>query len=817
MQIKNFNTVLSQIQEHLEEYLNSKGLDTSKNFKCIDPKHEDNNPSCGMMPDKIRAYCHSEGRIFDIFDAFCLMENKPQQGIGFVTEVVQVLAEKFSIPIEMGEMSEEKLYELEVYKAYRDVAEYITNNNSIRVACTAEEISKRKWLNKTLIEINSGTIKSFADYEDYLINKGYSHEFLVETDLLRSDIFNENNIIFTTHDPFANPVGFAARNCLWKKGSENAKYINQRTTGTKLNIYRKGERLYGFHLARKEEGPIYLFEGQGDLLTARQAGIKNCCAIGSTALTTEHITLLKEFNKFNVILVLDGDKAGQDKIAKLLDTRFAGHKEMQVSIIIIPDGKDPDEFIREFGIDEFNKLARRTAFEWRLNSFTDLSEPIDICRSMVPFIVNEPSYLVQEDMAKVLSKLTGYTVQSILSEVERLQNAHEERKSQERIGIVNRALASAKDNPQDAEIILTEARNSLLEIAKKYDDDAMSEQEFLKQVLYQRNIEESKSDKFSGFILSKELENFQNALAGEWDKDVLLVVGGKGNAGKSAFMSKLSYDIASHEENNALVIYHTIDDSREQLLPRFVAIAEGSRILTINSVKEPNYWCKEIPNLLDKRAAGYNLVEQLIKTGRLIIKDANHGTSLSYAENLIQYYQEKYPHRKLVYFLDNFHKLSDYTDSKDERVRFKKLSKAVKGLATSYHIPIVCTMEYTKLAVGTRPGNNNISETVSMEYDSNLIVHLYNDLHELGPNSTIYHNVVDKDGKISRSPRLEMIFGKNKITSFKDSLYFDFYPASSDFVGIERDVIAAQLDAAEQAKKEKNQNEGKATPGKLYG
>lgn len=817
MQIKNFNTVLSEIQTHLEDYLQSKGFDTAKNFSCIDPAHKDKNPSCGLMPGKLRAFCHSEGRIFDIFDAFCLIEKKDNHGIGFIIDVVQPLAAQFNIPIEMGEISEEKLFELEVYKAYRDVAEYITQSAYGSNIVPKEIKENRHWLHDVLKETNTGTVKSYVDFGNYLFAKGYSSEFLTEVDLNRLDIFNENNIIFTTHDEYGNPVGFAARNCLWKKGDSTPKYVNQRTTGIKANIYRKGERLYGFHLARKEEGPLYIFEGQGDVLTARQAGLKNCVAIGSTALTTEHITLLKEFNKYNIILCLDGDNAGQDKIAKLLDTRFAGHKEMQVSIVIIPDGEDPDSFIRNNGLEQFNKLARRTAFEWRMNCFTESSDPIDICKSMIPFIVNEPSYLIQEDMAKVLAKVTGYSVNSIKSEVERLQNAQEERKSQERTNVIDKALKSARDNPQDAEIILTEARTQLMELSKKYDDDTMSEQEFLKQVIHQRTNEESKSDKFSGFVLSEELKNFQEALAGEWDKDVLCVFGGKANSGKSAFLSKLSYDIASHEDNDAIAIYHTIDDSREQLLPRFVCIAEGSHKLSINAVRDPNYWAKQIPDLLTKRSTGYDSIEKLIKTGRLIIKDANHGTSLSYVENLIQYYRERYPHRKLIYFLDNFHKLNDYADSKDERVRFKKLSKATKALATTYHIPIMSTMEYTKLAPGTRPSNNNISETVSMEYDSNLIVHLYNDLHELGPQSTIFHNV-EAEGKLTRFPRVEMIFGKNKITSFKDSLYFDFYPAASDFVGIERDVIAAQLEAAEKEKKNKENAKGYADPkiGGLY-
>jgi replicative DNA helicase len=282
-------------------------------------------------------------------------------------------------------------------------------------------------------------------------------------------------------------------------------------------------------------------------------------------------------------------------------------------------------------------------------------------------------------------------------------------------------------------------------------------------------------------------------------------------------MTKLAYEIASHEkDNNALVIYHTIDDTAEQLIPRIVTIAEGSRYLTMNMVKDPNYWAKqEGPQVDQKRRVGYDLVESLVKHGRLVVKDANHGSTLAYMETLINYYQEKYPSRRLVYFLDNFHKLTDYQSADNERVRFKTLSKAIKSMATRYHIPILCTMEYTKLPPGTRPSNNNLAESVSMEYDSNFIAHMYNELHELGPQANSYH-VTIKDGMAQRFPRIEMIIGKNKISSFKNSLYYDFYPASSDFIAIDEGVIAEEIKAAKEEKEQGLRKSGKASPGGMY-
>jgi replicative DNA helicase len=103
-------------------------------------------------------------------------------------------------------------------------------------------------------------------------------------------------------------------------------------------------------------------------------------------------------------------------------------------------------------------------------------------------------------------------------------------------------------------------------------------------------------------------------------------------------------------------------------------------------------------------------------------------------------------------------------------------------MAVQHHIPVICTMEYTKLPPEVKPTNNNISESVQMEYDCNVIMHFWNGMHALGDRATpdMYHIVNGADGPEYR-PILEVNIGKNKINSFKSKLYFKFFPASSDF------------------------------------
>jgi hypothetical protein len=94
---------------------------------------------------------------------------------------------------------------------------------------------------------------------------------------------------------------------------------------------------------------------------------------------------------------------------------------------------------------------------------------------------------------------------------------------------------------------------------------------------------------------------------------------------------------------------------------------------------------------MKRRDNGYAIVRNLAHDGRLIIKDTNNGSSLNYADMLITYYKDKYPDRRIVYILDNFHKLQEFSSMVDERSRFKKMSTSMKTLVTRHHITAITT------------------------------------------------------------------------------------------------------------------------------
>jgi DNA primase catalytic core len=810
MNIKNYQEVVEALYPFLREYIESFGINTKTNFKCISPEHQDTNPSMGIAPSGNAFHCFSCGISGGIFNAAHFLEGKPSNGPLFLTDNIAYLANKYGVPIELTELTEEQLYELDTYRAYRLAAETIMLGTRSEIFLKAVE--ERGWSKEVQEIYNVGCVANFKEFKETLKNADFSASFLNDVDLDRKDIFGEDRLIFTIKDHHGRPVGFASRNLSFDGDKKNgAKYVNQRGTGVKCNIYRKSERLFGLdvYLKHKDRAstPLYIFEGYSDTLTAAQHGIWNTCAIGGTSLTQEHIALLKRTNCYDIILCLDGDSAGQEKTASLLDTILGSHKDLKVSIVTLPPELDPDDFFRTYNAEEFNKLKKWSAFEWRLAQFPEDTDSEQICKNMIPLILNETSYISQEQMANILAKHTGVTLKSIQQEINRLQNVREAELSKERQHIIDKLVHDVNKNPAEAEMALHEATNHLFNIAKAHSADTFSEENCLSAISQFKTAQEDKDGSFSGFVLGEDLKGLEQGLAGNWRKDVWFCLGGKPNSGKTSFLTKLIFAIASHDVNNACVIYHSIDDTMEQVLPKFVCIGNENRDLTINQVIDPNYYTdnKLGKNVKGKRATGYSKVERLVREGRLIIKDANDGSSLAYADMLIKYYKEKYPDRNIVYILDNFHKLSDLSGTKDERVRFKEMSKIAKNLATRHHILVITTIEYKKVETGQEATNADIGETGQIEYDANIIAHVHNELHESGYKAFNYHEYDFGDGGgAKRCPRISLNLTKNKVTSFKNKLWYNFYPDCSDFIEVSEKKVFEEMNSRKTQVSEDN-------------
>ena len=797
---------ITQLKPFLSLYLLEQGIDTSKAFSCINPKHKDKNPSCNLIgadTNNPRFYCFSCNLSGDIFDAVHLIENKGIAGFDWIENTLKYLASKYNIEVPAINLSEDQIYKLDIQKAYNIAAKFLTvpaDNITIQA-----ELVKRNWHSKKLGQYLVGTVTSFQDFRTNLEEHGFNPSFLDEIELGRKDIFNPDNIIFAWRDPKGRVIGFTSRDILWESKKQTnrdfkgPKYNNIKTSGLKYNIFEKGKRLYGIDEAIKDLTlPVYIFEGQADVITARHHGLLNCVAIAGCSLKEDHIHLLKSLHVNKICLCLDGDAASKTKDALKI---LAGNRDLDIRVVILPKDQDPDSFLKQHGIEVFMHLAHWTAFEWRLNQFTDKDDDTVICKYMIPFIVNESSPIVRDKLCKILSKRTGVSVKIIVEELNILLDEKTYQKSKERQDVINKLTYELKGNPSDAETIITKMLSSLQDLSKKHNTDAFSEEDFVQALDIQKSTEEAAAFANTGFKLGADLKDLEDIFRGNWSEGNFICFGGSPGTGKSAFLAKLAYCIAEHNQD-VVVIYHSIDDTREQLVPRFVCLADGSQQLTINMVRQPKYWSDHLG--LDfvepKRNNGYQIIKQIALDGRLVVKDIEHGSSLPFAENLISYYQGKYPDRRIIYILDNFHKLRDFTGMKDERVRFKAMSEAIKGISLRKKCCIISSIEYTKLAAGVKPTNYNISESVQISYDATAIVHLYSEVADIPEGFNVCHHGIDWSGKKVYLPRVQFIIGKNKITDQKGSFFLDFWPASSDYKPVNHKIVLGDAKSMKELK-----------------
>jgi DNA primase len=154
--------------------------------------------------------------------------------------------------------------------------------------------------------------------------------------------------MFPVIDAHGRPIAFGGRAL---KADDKAKYINSPETVA----YVKGRNLFGLNLTRDEirrQGFAILVEGFLDLIVPYQAGVRNVVASLGTALTAEQAKLLSRFAR-KVVVNYDGDRAGVQAAKKSIEILLA--EDIEVKVLVLPDNADPDEFIRKFGVTEYQR------------------------------------------------------------------------------------------------------------------------------------------------------------------------------------------------------------------------------------------------------------------------------------------------------------------------------------------------------------------------------------------------------------------------------------------------------------------------------
>ena len=356
----------AKIEEVVSEFvtLKKRGI----NYIGLCPFHNDSHPSFSVSPT--RGICH------------CFTCGKGGNAVNFLMELEQMtypdalrwLAKKYNIEIQEREMTnEEKQRESEresmfivndwAAKYFQDILQNDVDGRAIGM----QYFRSRGFRDDIIRKFQLGfALPQRTALYDEAVKKGYNPKYLVSTGLcFKVDKDEENNrsgqdkyldrfsgrAIFPWLSVSGKVVAFGGRVLDTRTKGVSQKYVNSPDS----EIYHKERELYGLYQAKKaiaKEDCVYMVEGYTDVISMHQCGIENVVANSGTALSIHQIRLLHRFTS-NIVLLYDGDDAGVH--AALRGTDMLLEEEMNVKVLFLPNGNDPDSFARNHTAADFKK------------------------------------------------------------------------------------------------------------------------------------------------------------------------------------------------------------------------------------------------------------------------------------------------------------------------------------------------------------------------------------------------------------------------------------------------------------------------------
>lgn len=388
---------------------------SGRNFSGLCPFHNEKSPSFSVSQDKQIYKCFGCGESGNVITFVMKNKNMP-----FV-EAVKYLADRVNITIESdkGRISPTAKKRELLYKVNVEAARFFYSN--LRLTKEAKEYFLNRGIKEeTIKRFGLGFAKdSWNNLLFHLRKLGFKDDLLLEAGLVSTsertgnkyDRFR-NRVIFPVFDYRGKVIGFGGR----VLDDSKPKYLNSPET----LVFQKGTNLYGLNFAIKskmQERYFIIVEGYMDLITLHQYGITNVVASLGTALTTNQARLLRRYAD-KVIISYDADIAGQAATMRGLDIlKDAG---FDVRVLSIPQGKDPDEYVRSNGKDAFIKLINgaESLIDYRIKKAEEginLKDSNDLVRygKRVTEILASVNSIEKDVYIKKISENTGIREQTL--------------------------------------------------------------------------------------------------------------------------------------------------------------------------------------------------------------------------------------------------------------------------------------------------------------------------------------------------------------------------------------------------------------------
>ncbi len=418
----------AHIVEVVQEFVQLKKR--GANFLGLCPFHNEKTPSFTVSPSKEIFKCFGCGKVGNSVNF--VMEHEHLT----YPEALKYLARKYHIEVLEKELSQDEIDKQNERESLLVVTAYAARQFSENLFQTDEGISigltyfkERGFRQDTLKKFEVGySFEKRDGFTKKALEDGYKQDFLVKTGLTiqhEDRLFDRfgGRVMFPIHSLSGQVLGFGGR--ILKKDPKSAKYLNS----PESEIYHKSRILYGIYQARKsitEKDRCYLVEGYTDVMSLHETGVENVVASSGTSLTQEQVRLIKRFTQ-NITILYDGDAAGIKASIRGIDIVL--EEGMNVKIVLLPDGEDPDSYSKKTSNEEFTKFIRENETDFiRFKTNLLLSEanndPVkkaDLIRDVVKSIAVIPEIITRTVYIKECSTLLDVAEPILYNEVNKLQ------------------------------------------------------------------------------------------------------------------------------------------------------------------------------------------------------------------------------------------------------------------------------------------------------------------------------------------------------------------------------------------------------------
>lgn len=440
----------ANIVDVISEYVSLRKAGTS--YKGLCPFHDDRTPSFSVSPAKGVYKCFSCGEAGNVVN-FIMKHDQMTY-----PEALKVLAKKYGIEVKERELTtEEKQLENEresMFLVNEWAAKYFQNilhNHVDGKAIGLQYFHSRGFRDDIIEKFQLGfCLPGKQEFANAALKAGYKAEFLVKTGLCferengeLADRFN-GRVIFPWLNVSGKVIAFGGRLLDSRTKGISQKYVN--SPGSE--IYQKDHALYGIYQAKKAIAKfdlVYMVEGYTDVVSMHQCGIENVVANSGTALSVYQIKLLRRFTS-NIVLLYDGDEAGQH--AALRGTDMLLSEGMNVKVLLLPDGKDPDELARNLTAEAFRKYIEENQTDFivfkinvLLRGITDPVKRSEAINSIVQSIAVIKDPILRDTYLRECAHRTGMKENTLIAQMNRFIYNDREQQRKEQVREVEQTVS----------------------------------------------------------------------------------------------------------------------------------------------------------------------------------------------------------------------------------------------------------------------------------------------------------------------------------------------------------------------------------------